>query len=108
MRIIKSGQIAAPYYSPRGQEVIPAAVSVNLSNDDYICTTYRGTHDMLAKGVPLKDLWAEIAGRIDGTSKGKGGSDAHHAPEIRMHGNDRCRGLVDAYRQRSGMGVSAQ
>jgi pyruvate dehydrogenase E1 component alpha subunit len=73
MRIIKSGQIAAPYYSPRGQEVIPAAVSVNLSNDDYICTTYRGTHDMLAKGVPLKDLWAEIAGRIDGTSKGKGG-----------------------------------
>ncbi|HEX8055956.1 MAG TPA: thiamine pyrophosphate-dependent dehydrogenase E1 component subunit alpha, partial [Novosphingobium sp.] len=26
-----------------------------------------------AKGVPLKDLWAEIAGRVTGTCKGKGG-----------------------------------
>ena len=28
--VIKAGKIVAPYYSPRGQEVIPAAVSVNL------------------------------------------------------------------------------
>jgi acetoin:2,6-dichlorophenolindophenol oxidoreductase subunit alpha len=53
--------------------VIPAAVSVNLNADDYLCTIYRGIHDMLAKGVPLKDLWAEIAGRTTGTCKGKGG-----------------------------------
>ena len=72
-RVIKSGRIAAPYYSPRGQEIIPAAVSVNLTAEDYICTIYRGTHDMIAKGVPLKDMWAEVAGRITGTSKGKGG-----------------------------------
>ena len=72
-RVIKSGRIAAPYYSPRGQEIIPAAISVNLRSDDYICTIYRGTHDMIAKGVPLKELWAEVAGRITGTSKGKGG-----------------------------------
>src|SRR5712672_358151 len=72
-RVIKSGRIAAPYYSPRGQEIIPAAISVNLTARDYICTIYRGTHDMIAKGVPLKELWAEVAGRITGTSKGKGG-----------------------------------
>jgi TPP-dependent pyruvate/acetoin dehydrogenase alpha subunit len=71
--VIKSGKIAAPYYSPRGQEAIPAAVSVNLTDDDYICTIYRGVHDMLAKGVPSKLLWAEIAGRATGTCKGKGG-----------------------------------
>src|SRR5262245_27118771 len=46
--VIKSGKIVAPYYSPRGQEVIPAAVSVNLTDTDYICTIYRGIHDMLA------------------------------------------------------------
>jgi acetoin:2,6-dichlorophenolindophenol oxidoreductase subunit alpha len=71
--VIKSGKIVAPYYSPRGQEAIPAAVSVNLTDDDYICTIYRGVHDMLAKGVPSKLLWAEIAGRATGTCKGKGG-----------------------------------
>jgi pyruvate dehydrogenase E1 component alpha subunit len=71
--VIKAGKIVAPYYSPRGQEVIPAAMSVNLSNDDYICTIYRGIHDMIAKGVPLNELWAEIAGKVTGTCKGKGG-----------------------------------
>jgi acetoin:2,6-dichlorophenolindophenol oxidoreductase subunit alpha len=71
--VIKSGKIVAPYYSPRGQEAIPAAMSVNLTHDDYICTIYRGIHDMLAKGVPSKLLWAEIAGKATGTCKGKGG-----------------------------------
>ncbi len=72
-RVIKSGRLVMPYYSPRGQEVIPSAVSVLLTDQDYLCTTYRGTHDMLAKGFPLKDLWAEVAGRVTGTCKGKGG-----------------------------------
>jgi len=71
--VIKSGKIVAPYYSPRGQEVIPAAISVLLSDADYICTIYRGFHDMLAKGLPVKLLWAEVAGRATGTCKGKGG-----------------------------------
>jgi acetoin:2,6-dichlorophenolindophenol oxidoreductase subunit alpha len=71
--VIKSGKIVAPYYSPRGQEVIPAAISVNLSDADYICTIYRGIHDMLAKGLPSKLLWAEVAGKSTGTCKGKGG-----------------------------------
>ncbi len=70
---IMAGKIVAPYYSPRGQEVIPSAVSVNLRDTDYICTIYRGIHDMLAKGVPMKQLWAEIAGKVTGTCKGKGG-----------------------------------
>lgn len=72
-QVIKSGRLMMPYYSYRGQECIPSAVSVCLDDDDYICTIYRGIHDMLAKGMPLNDLWAEIAGRIDGTCKGKGG-----------------------------------
>ena len=72
-KVITTGRLIMPYYSYRGQEVIPAAMSVNLTDDDYLVTIYRGIHDMLAKGLPLKQLWAEIAGRIDGTCKGKGG-----------------------------------
>lgn len=73
VRAIKAGRLKMPYYSPRGQEIIPSAVSANLTDKDYICTIYRGTHDMLAKGMPPKLLWAEIAGRTTGTCKGKGG-----------------------------------
>jgi TPP-dependent pyruvate/acetoin dehydrogenase alpha subunit len=72
-KVISSGRLVMPYYSYRGQEVIPAALSVNLADRDYLVTIYRGIHDMLAKGLPLKQLWAEIAGRVDGTCKGKGG-----------------------------------
>jgi len=72
-KVIMSGRLVMPYYSYRGQEVIPSALSVSLTDDDYLCTIYRGIHDMLAKGMPLKELWSEVAGRVDGTCKGKGG-----------------------------------
>jgi pyruvate dehydrogenase E1 component alpha subunit len=75
-RVIKqmmAGKLVTPFYSSRGQEIIPSAISVNLTDDDYICTIYRGVHDMLAKGFPLNDLWAELAGKVTGTCKGKGG-----------------------------------
>ena len=71
---MKAGRLVTPYYSPRGQEIIPAALSVNLDNEDKIVTIYRGTHDMLAKGFPLKPLWGELAGRMTGSCKGKGGT----------------------------------
>ena len=73
IELIKAGQIASPYYSPRGQEIIPAAVSVNLRQTDVVVTTYRGIHDQLAKGIPLKPFMAEFMGRATGTCKGKGG-----------------------------------
>src|ERR1700693_2389628 len=73
IKVLRSGRLAMPYYSARGQEIIPSAISVQLRDEDYICTIYRGIHDMLAKGMPLNELWAEMAGRATGTCKGKGG-----------------------------------
>jgi TPP-dependent pyruvate/acetoin dehydrogenase alpha subunit len=73
IELIKAGQIASPYYSPRGQELIPAAVSVNLRASDVVVTTYRGIHDQLAKGIPLEPFVAEFMGKASGTCKGKGG-----------------------------------
>jgi acetoin:2,6-dichlorophenolindophenol oxidoreductase subunit alpha len=70
---IRRGRITAPYYSARGQEVIPATISHLLTDEDQICTIYRGIQDMVAKDMPLKPLWAEIMGKVDGTCKGKGG-----------------------------------
>jgi len=90
---IRLGRITAPYYSARGQEVIPATLSSLMNADDKICTIYRGIHDMLAKGLPLKDLWAEIAGRVDGTCKGKGGP--MHLTDV-AHGVMVTTGIVGA------------
>jgi acetoin:2,6-dichlorophenolindophenol oxidoreductase subunit alpha len=70
---IRRGRISAPYYSARGQEVIPATMSHLMTAEDKICTIYRGIHDMVAKDMPLRPLWAEIMGKVDGTCKGKGG-----------------------------------
>ena len=72
-KTIRLGRLQMPYYSARGQEVIPSTLSSLLTDDDKICTIYRGIHDMVAKDMPLRPLWAEIAGRVDGTCKGKGG-----------------------------------
>ncbi len=72
-KVILSGQIAMVYYSYRGQEIIPSVMCNILRDDDTLCTIYRGIHDMLAKGFPLRELWAELAGRTTGSCKGKGG-----------------------------------
>jgi pyruvate dehydrogenase E1 component alpha subunit len=72
-KTIRAGRLTMPYYSARGQEIIPAAISNLLTPADKICTIYRGIQDMVAKDMPLRPLWAEIAGRVDGTCKGKGG-----------------------------------
>ncbi|AMO70606.1 thiamine pyrophosphate-dependent dehydrogenase E1 component subunit alpha [Sphingorhabdus sp. M41] len=71
---MRRGRLTMPYYSARGQEVIPSTISHFLNDEDQICTIYRGIQDMVAKGIPLKPLWAELAGRVDGTCKGKGGA----------------------------------
>lgn len=76
-RIIKemmSGRLVTPYYSARGQEIIPSSVMISMNDDDYLSTIYRGTHDMVAKQFPLDLMWAELAGRVTGSCKGKGGT----------------------------------
>jgi pyruvate dehydrogenase E1 component alpha subunit len=70
---ISAGTVTLAYYSPRGQEAVAAGFGAVLRADDYLVTTYRGLHDHIAKGVPLRPLLAEMLGRAAGTGKGKGG-----------------------------------
>ena len=71
--LLMSGELALSYYSPRGQEIVAAATAASLRADDYVVTTYRGIHDQIAKGVPLRPLLAEYFGKVTGACKGKGG-----------------------------------
>ncbi len=72
-KLLLAGQARSTYYSPKGQECISAGIGALLRRDDYVVTTYRGLHDHLAKGVPMRELFAEFLGRATGTCKGKGG-----------------------------------
>lgn len=71
---LSSGQFQFTYWPMTGQEAIPASISPLITTEDYMVTIYRGIHDQVAKGVPLKGLFAEALGRVDGVNKGKGGS----------------------------------
>ncbi|RME63082.1 MAG: dehydrogenase [Alphaproteobacteria bacterium] len=70
---LAAGDLQFQYYPCGGQEAIPAAIAPLLRADDYAVTTYRGIHDIVAKGTPMREIIAEMYGRITGTSKGKGG-----------------------------------
>lgn len=72
--LLMTGKLASIYYTMRGQELVSAAMMAALKSTDYVVTTYRGQHDQIAKGVPLKPLFAEIFGKVTGTCRGKGGS----------------------------------
>ncbi|MHA7815586.1 MAG: alpha-ketoacid dehydrogenase subunit alpha/beta [Pseudohaliea sp.] len=80
-RGLASGALQFQYYPCGGQEAIPAAIAPLLRGDDFFVTTYRGVHDVIAKGTPMAEVIAEMYGKVTGTSKGKGGpmhlSDPH-------------------------------
>ena len=77
-KAIRAGQSAGrfqfTYWPMTGQEAIPATLATLTDAKDYMVTIYRGIHDQVAKGVPLKGLFAEAMSRKDGLNKGKGGS----------------------------------
>jgi pyruvate dehydrogenase E1 component alpha subunit len=57
-----------------GQEAISAGTMSILRPDDYIVTSYRDHGQALARGMTPRAVMAELFGRVDGCSKGKGGS----------------------------------
>ena len=57
-----------------GQEAVGAGAISALREDDFVIASYREHGQALARGVPPRSIMAELFGRVDGCSKGKGGS----------------------------------
>nr|ARO91374.1 pyruvate dehydrogenase E1 component alpha [Rhodochaete parvula]ASK39552.1 pyruvate dehydrogenase E1 component alpha subunit [Rhodochaete parvula] len=57
-----------------GQEAVSSGIIKALEPDDYACSTYRDHVHALSKGVPAKEVMAELFGKETGCSKGRGGS----------------------------------
>jgi len=57
-----------------GQEAVSTGIIMALREDDYVLTTYRDHGQALVRGMTSRSVMAELFGRIDGCSRGKGGS----------------------------------
>lgn len=69
-----------------GQEAVVVGIQSALEPKDTVITTYRDHGHMLACGMDPKGVMAELAGRIDGYSKGKGGSMHMFSKEKNFYG----------------------
>ncbi len=57
-----------------GQEAIATGMRSTMIDGDKVITTYRDHGHMISAGADPKRIMAELLGRSDGSSKGKGGS----------------------------------
>ena len=70
-----------------GEEAIAVGVCANLTERDFATSTHRGHGHLIAQGVDLKKMMAEVLGKETGYCKGKGGS---------MHIADFSKGILGA------------
>ncbi len=69
-----------------GQEAVTVGAFAALRPDDYVISAYRDHVQALSKGMSARSIMAELYGRADGASKGKGGSMHLYSAEHRFMG----------------------
>jgi 2-oxoisovalerate dehydrogenase E1 component len=86
VRAHQRGLIHGACHTYIGQEAIAVGVCAHLGREDAVFSTHRGHGHALAKGVPPRQIFAELFGRATGCSHGRGGSMHLFAPEAGMMG----------------------
>ena len=84
MRIRRMEELCAELYTQEkirgflhlyiGEEAVAAGVMANVREQDNVIATYREHGHALLKGVSADAIMAEMFGRVDGCSRGRGGS----------------------------------
>ena len=80
-------EIVCPVHLYTGEEAIATGVCANLRKDDYVFSTHRSHGHYIAKGGDIKALMAELYGKADGCSRGRGGSMHLASPDIGLPGS---------------------
>lgn len=86
-RVYPTDKIKSPVHLSIGQEAVAVGVCEALRPDDIVFCSYRSHAAYLAKGGDLKQMIAELYGKVTGSAKGKGGS---------MHLVDAAHGVMGA------------
>lgn len=87
IELVRSGDIVGGIHPYTGEEAVAAGVCAALRTDDIITSTHRGHGHVLAKGADPARMLAELAGRVTGLNRGRGGS---------MHAADFSLGIYGA------------
>lgn len=82
------GNVPGPLHLSIGQEGVAVGACWPLRESDVIVSTHRGHHHCLAKGARADRMMAELLGRADGYSLGRGGSMHVAIPEIGLLGTN--------------------
>ena len=85
--LYRDGEVPGFVHLSVGQEAVAAGVCSALRADDIITSTHRGHGHVLAKGLDMSGMFAELMGRATGICGGFGGS---------MHIADPARGVYGA------------
>jgi pyruvate dehydrogenase E1 component alpha subunit len=91
--LYRAGKLPGFVHLYVGQEAVAAGVCAHLTPADLIFSTHRGHGHALAKGVPAREVMAELWGKRTGCSAGRGGSMHMYAPS---HGFMGTNGIVGA------------
>lgn len=87
---IGAGQIPGEMHLAAGQEPVAAGVCAHTKSGDSVTASHRPHHFALAHGVGIKAMTAEIFGRVDGLSHGRGGHMHLFDPAVKFS----CSGIV--------------
>jgi 2-oxoisovalerate dehydrogenase E1 component len=105
-KLYQQGLIPGACHTYVGEEAVASGVCAHLRTDDAVFSTHRGHGHALAKGVPPREVVAELLGRVTGCSRGRGGSMHLFSPEVGMMGTS---GIVGpCILQATGAGYSAK
>jgi 2-oxoisovalerate dehydrogenase E1 component len=85
-RSYQGGNIPGACHTYIGQEAVAVGVCAHLRKDDVVFSTHRGHGHALAKGVPPREVMAELFGKATGCSRGRGGSMHLFSPEVGLMG----------------------
>ena len=90
-QIVKRGMVPGMTHLSVGEEAANVGAMTALNPDDLITSNHRGHGQVIAKGVNLNEMMAEIMGKATGICKGKGGS--MHIADLE-NGNLGANGIV--------------
>jgi 2-oxoisovalerate dehydrogenase E1 component len=65
-RSYQAGNIPGACHTYVGQEAVACGVSAHLTHQDVVFSTHRGHGHALAKGVPPREVMAELFGKATG------------------------------------------
>jgi 2-oxoisovalerate dehydrogenase E1 component len=85
-RSYQAGNIPGACHTYVGQEAVAVGVCAHLRHEDVVFSTHRGHGHALAKGVPPREVMAELFGKATGCSRGRGGSMHLFSPEVGLMG----------------------